>query len=365
MSVESFAALKDIPVFRAGTHNGLTFSDAEIDQAVRDTAECLPFLREAIASGEYRGNDALNAEHAARGLKIPAFINLAHNRFLPDTLKAILTDSTFDLRRVGEWIVASFGNLKADIAEFIRDRFPFRSVELIKNLYNPQTNKTYPLVFRSVAFLPADIPPAVSGQTPELTIEFAQSSILTVVSHFEEATKMKDEVTGAEMDAQKEADRIAEFAAMQTRLAEFEARLSRAESEKAVVEQRLNAAETKNKTAEVEMFIQRLSHEHGASPAFISKLKPLLCREEKGVLMFGATEEMLKGFAEWIVSNTESIAVAIGEMAKSEAKEPTPKNPQEMRQFALEQAAKKHGLDLAKDYSQVWRFAATENPNIF
>lgn len=366
LDIETFAKIKDVPIFRAGTHNGLTFSDAEIDDAIADTAECMPFLIESFKRGEYAGNDKLNDEVRKSGLPIPAVINLGHNRFLPETLKEIVASASLSLKRQGEWVVASFDNLKADIAKFIKDRFPFRSVELIRNLFNPMTGKTYPLVFRSVAFLPADIPPAVGGQTPELTLEFAEQQIFAVVSKFEEEqTTMIDEITGAEMDAQKEAERVAMFAELQAQIKDFEARLSKTEQEKAVIEKRLSEAETTNRVKDIEAFCAKLTHEGGASPAFIAKVKPLLMREENGIMQFNATPESLKEFAEWVMQNVDSVKVAIGEMAKGEAQEPAPKDPQEARKFELERVAKERGLDINKDYSQVWKFAAEANPGLF
>ena len=73
MQIESFAKIKDVPVFRAGTHNGLTFSDTEIDAMISDTNEALPFLMESMQAGAYRENPHL------QGVKgIPAFLNLGH-----------------------------------------------------------------------------------------------------------------------------------------------------------------------------------------------------------------------------------------------------------------------------------------------
>ena len=364
--VETFAKIKDVPIFRAGTHNGLTFSDADIDDAIVATAECMPFLIESFKRGEYAGNDKLNEEVRKSGLPIPAVINLGHNRFLPDTLKEIVASASLSLQRQGEWVVASFDNLKADLAKFIKDRFPFRSVELIRNLFNPMTGKTYPLVFRSVAFLPADIPPAVGGQMPELTIEFAEQQIFAVVSKFEEESKpMKDEITGAELDAQKEAERVAMFAELQAQIKDFEARLSKTEQEKAVIEKRLSEAETTNRVKDIESFCAKLQHEGGASPAFIAKVKPLLMQETNGVISFSATPESLKDFAEWVVQNIDSVKVAIGEFAKAEAEHPQNLSIEQKRQAALESVAKERGLSLTDNYSQVWRFAAEKHAELF
>lgn len=360
--VENFAKIKNVPVFRAGTHNGLTFSDADIDEAIQSTNECLPFLMESIDAGTYRDNPALSTVK-----KIPPLLNLGHGRFLADSLKELVKDVSVSFSKQGEWITATYENVKSDVAEFLRERFPLRSVELIPSLYNPITGKTYKNVIRSVAFLPGDIPPAVSGQTPDLAIEFEQAPILTLFSEFDEKENdtMKDEATGIEMDSEKEAARVAEFAELQAQIQAFEERLSRTEKEKADIEKRLNLAETKNKAADIEMFCEKLRLEHRASPAFMEKAKPLFMQEANGVISFGANEELLKGFVQWVVKNADAISVAMGEAAPAEQKEPSPKEPQEARKFALEQAAKDHGLDINKDYTQVWAFAAKSNPDLF
>lgn len=363
--VETFAKIKDVPVFRAGTHNGLTFSESEIDDMIASTNECLPFLMESIQQGAYRDN-----EHLSNVKKIPHLLNLGHGRFLADSLKDLVKDVSVSFTKQGEWIAATFDNVRSDVAEFLRERFPLRSVELIPSLFNPLNGKTYKNVIRSVAFLPGDIPPAVAGQTPELAIEFAEATpILTLFSRFdeEENKPMKDEITGAELDAQKEAQRVAEFAELQAQIKSFEERLSKAEAEKEAIATRLNAAETKNAAKEIEIFCAKLIHEHNASPAFMSQAKPLLMQESNGVITFGANEDMIKSFVEWVVKNAESIAVVMGEMAKGETEEPKPKDPVEARRFALEAAAETLDLSIknSEDFAKIWKFAAEINPDLF
>ena len=357
--IETFAKIKDVPVFRAGTHNGLTFSEADIDEMIQSSNEALPFIMESIQAGAYRENPLL------QGVKsIPALLNLGHSRFLPDSLKELVKDVSIQFRKQGDWITATFDGVKSDIAHFLRERFPLRSVEIIPSLYNPLTGRTLKNVIRSVAFLPGDITPAVKGQSAELAIEFADMPILTAFSQIEEEKPTMSEQL--EKD-EEQAIQAAELAELTAQIKAFEDRLTRAENEKAALETRLNAAETKNKAADINMFCARLTHEYGASPAFMEKAKPLFMQESNGVITFGASEDLLKGFVEWVVKNAESIAVAIGEKAKPDPNEDPAanKSPQEMRQFALETAAKESGLSLTENYAQVWRFAAGKNPALF
>ena len=185
LDIENFARIKDVPVFRAGTHNGLSFTESEIDDMIASSNECLPFLMESIQQGAYREN-----KHLANIKKIPPLLNLGHGRFLADSLKDLVKDISVSFTKQGDWIAATYENVKSDVAEFLRERFPLRSVELIPSLFNPLTGKNYKNVIRSVAFLPGDIPPAVAGQTPELAIEFAEATpILTLFSRFDEQEK--------------------------------------------------------------------------------------------------------------------------------------------------------------------------------
>lgn len=178
---------------------------------------------------------------------------------------------------------------------------------------------------------------------------------------------MKDEITGAELDAQKEAERVALFAELQAQIKDFEARLSKTEQEKAVIEKRLSEAETTNRVKDIEAFCAKLTHEGGASPAFIAKVRPLLMQETNGVISFSATPESLKDFAEWVVQNIDSVKVAIGEFAKSDSEAKKPNNAIDARQLALESAAETLQLSLKnkEHYPQIWKFAAEVNPDLF
>ena len=176
---------------------------------------------------------------------------------------------------------------------------------------------------------------------------------------------MKDEITGAELDAQKEAERVAMFAELQAQIKDVKARLSKTEQEKAVIEKRLSDAETTNRVKDIEAFCAKLTHEGGASPAFIAKVRPLLMQETNGVISFSATPESLKEFAEWVVQNHEAVKVAIGEFAKAEAEHPQNLTTEQKRQAALESVAKERGLSLTDNYSQVWRFAAEKHAELF
>ena len=362
MTIESFAKIKDVPVFRAGTHNGLTFSDTEIDAMISDTNEALPFLMESMQAGAYRENPHL------QGVKgIPAFLNLGHQKFLPESLKELVKDVSVKFHKQGDWIAATFDNVRSDVAEFLKERFPLRSVEIIPRLFNPLTGREYKNVIRSVAFLPGDIPPAVAGQSPDLAIEFEAAPILTAYSRIDEGESiMKDEETKAEMNADAaKAVQLAEFQALQTQIKEFEQRLSAAETEKAEIQKRLTDAETVNRSKDIELFFDKLIHAHQVSPVFVEKAKPLFMQNHNGVITFGATEDALKAFAEWVAGNVDKVAVAIGEKAASEQDEPGDKPVQMQRDDALEAAAKELNLTLKDNYSQVWAFAARKHPELF
>lgn len=185
-TISTFASLKDVEIFRPGTHNDIDFSPDEIDEMIASSNACLPFILQSIEQGSYAENEALNAEIKASGKPIPALINLGHQRYLKD-VKNFLKDVQIDFGKAGEWVTANISNVKDDIALMLQEVFNSRSVELIKELYNPLDGQTYRNVIRSIGFLPSHILPAVSGQNPELAVEFSERQgtiyLVTLYSH--------------------------------------------------------------------------------------------------------------------------------------------------------------------------------------
>lgn len=188
--IVNFASLKDVELFRPGVHNDIQFSQAEIDEMIASSNACLPYILQSIEQGEYVGNDKLNAEIKASGKPIPALLNLGHQRYFKD-VKDYLKDIRIEFGKAGDWVTANISNVKDDIALMLQEVFNLRSVELIKELFNPLDGNTYRNVIRSIGFLPSHIPPAVSGQNPQLAVEFAQSQGAILVTLYSQTDRQQ------------------------------------------------------------------------------------------------------------------------------------------------------------------------------
>lgn len=179
------ATLHDVPVLRAGTHHShnagdITLSEDDLDEILEGSTALIPIVKESFETGVYRGNEDLHLS------KMPGFLNFVHDGLLNETIKdrtkgvdVSYGKTYFEDPITGErtpWITQTFRDVPHDIAEAIRTRFPKRSVELIP-FTDPTSGKDYRMAIRSTAFLNKtwiETPPAVSGQTDDLQIEFSR-----------------------------------------------------------------------------------------------------------------------------------------------------------------------------------------------
>lgn len=173
MTIEMFARMMDIPIFKAGTHPTMygpkTFTPEEIDEMLENTQAALPELMEYANAGAYDGANAVY-----NYMPLPQIINLGHGKYLPEVMKSLAKQITATFSKSGEWIQANLENVPGEVAQFIRDRFPYRSVEILP-VFKSKTGQVYRNVIRSIAFLSPDQPPAVSGQIPQVAIAFSQT----------------------------------------------------------------------------------------------------------------------------------------------------------------------------------------------
>jgi len=356
------ATIHEVEIFRPGTHNRVTFDEARIDRMIIHSNACLPYIMESIATGTYPGNNINTL-----GKPIPGLINFAHQRFLPETLREAVKDTQIEFKRRGAWVVATIKNVKQEIVDFIRERLPFRSVELINELM--VNGQKYYDVIRSIAFLPPDIPPAVGGQSPYLAVEYAADAggIITMYSYIEE-----DPIMTEDTKQPSSAVSIEEFAALK---AEMQARAEKDEREKNELRERLGIETSKREIQEVEIFCAHLANDLHASPAVIAQVKPLLLASDNQTVkefMAGqqsTAREGVKNLVEFLFKNQAALTVPIGEfaaqahtipdkqessdnvtqrrvmefweVAKSEAKNPNDKN--EIFLIATSMASKRYG----------------------
>ena len=294
------AEIIDVPVLTAGdfvSHNAgpLSISDEELDEIIEGSNVLQPLIREAIESGQYRGNEEVTTKLTK---PIPGLINLKHQGILPQTLKDAVKGVSTEFRKAiidgKEWIVQRFRDVPNDIAQTIQREFPFRSVELLP-LRHPETGKLYSKVIRSTAFLDRFTPPAVPGQSPELVVEFsAEQEPLTILTCVQRRSIMPEETKikaadASELQALKDA-----HAAQESQIAELKAKFDKAEAErqKAIElamkqEQEKDAKiaelQAKQDAADADKIIAELSkirtyqdRAYQISPAFLEVIQPVI-----------------------------------------------------------------------------------------
>ena len=145
--------VKGVEIFSTGTHNGDTYTEADLDGMVKAHAEL-----------DYR----------------PA-IKIGHTK---DTPGAPAYGWVQNLRRVGQKLVADFTDMHDSVVEALRKKSYDRvSSEVYFNL--KRGGKTFGRALKAVALLGAEVP-AVAGLTPLHKMEFA------AVGEFEKFTAHED-----------------------------------------------------------------------------------------------------------------------------------------------------------------------------
>lgn len=177
MDVQKYANLLNVKLFKPGTfkpisHKGKAFSftQEDLQESIQSTNACMDALISGIKTGKYEGNDHIKGP-------VPSFINLAHSKLLPTKIKEWTKNVTMALKAAGEYIVGDFLNVDDELAEFLKARFPGRSIELIPKFVHPKTGEIHRNVIRSVGFLPPDLSPAVPGLNKgDWAVQFQESS---------------------------------------------------------------------------------------------------------------------------------------------------------------------------------------------
>ena len=320
------ATLHDIEIFKPGKQNGEEFSAARVDAMVRNSNKALPYIQESIENGTYAGNES-RIMAGRPNYPIPGLINFAHQRYLTETLREAVRAATIEFKRRGEWIVATIGNVKQEIAEFIQARFPFRSVEILPSLL--VNGEELADVIRSIAFLPPDIEPAVKGQSPHLAVEYAANAglVKTYSSRTQEAKNMSDEITTT-LEQTTLGVSVEQFASLQAQLKEMQEQNQRAAQDKQALEARIQAETQKREAGEIAMYCKRLETDYHASPAFVTAVRGLVEKADNAtVLEFAEGQkatlrEEIQATIEKILLMQDSMTVPMGERAKQAATDP-------------------------------------------
>jgi hypothetical protein len=298
MRIEEYSRFFDVPLLRAGTFiprntNGqaVSYTEEELDAMARDSNEVLDFIRESIETGHYRGNDIDLA-----GKPIPNLINIIHQDYLPVTMKDVMKDVTasFGKKVINgvTWLTGTIENIPQEWAKFIKDKLPYRSVEVLSNLTHPDTGKTYPQVIRSIGFLDALTRPAVGGQSPEFAVEFVEDDgpLTVLFPQFINPVELEGEINMAEHQKHQNAspppkaeltpELEATLKQQEQKLVEMQAKLDANEREKGEIKEALEKERRIREFSEVDMYCKSLMLEHAASPVFIEMIKNVLIHSD-------------------------------------------------------------------------------------
>jgi hypothetical protein len=376
MDLITFANLKNVELFMLGKHNDIDFSDDDISEMIQSSNACLPYIKQSIKDGEYADNPKL------KELKpIPALINLAHQRYFKD-IRDFVGNVEIEFTRTGNWLTANINNIKNDIALMLKEVFNLRSIEILRELFNPFDGKTYKNVIRSIGFLPGQIPPAVSGQNPHITMEFENINSTNLYFKLysditntkpEENLTMTDDTYHVE-DASQTTLSSTEGSPTQEEMINMQKTLEKFENEKLALQMELDKATQKNADYELKLFFDRLCHDYRASQSFIELIKPILKKADDTIVQVfenGAQQNfrealmsMLTTLLGMIKNNT--IVVPTEEVLKVDPAEED--NMQMQKKLSIEEQRQntiQEFMETGKDYKEAWALAAKKNPALF
>jgi hypothetical protein len=297
---QEFADLKQVKLMCPGVHKGQEITSEMLDAMARNTPECLEYLKQSEEAGLYAENEQIDL----KGKPIPGFINLNHQEDLPDTIKKVAKDIgvklyTKMLNGV-KWLCGDFSNVPNDLAKFIKQKYPMRSIELMPPLYNPIKKRVFPYVIRSVGFLSREMPPAVSGQQNDFVVVYnadLSRTIETFVLDVETEVINQPTMEGIEPMADKETkqtaknpvvspqtedNRIEEFQAQlekqQHVIEEFQAQLEKEREEKEILTKIINKDREEREEEkkirsqkDIQDFCNRLITYHNVQPAVLNE----------------------------------------------------------------------------------------------
>jgi hypothetical protein len=293
---QEFADLKQVKLMYPGVHNNKEITPEMLELMAQNTPECWEYLRQSEEAGLYAENEHIDL----KGKPIPGFINLNHQEDLPDTIKKVAKNIgvklyTKMLNGV-KWLCGDFSNVPNDLAKFIKQKYPMRSIELMPPLYNPLKKRVFPYVIRSVGFLSREMPPAVSGQQNDFVVVYSANDsqeIETFVLDVEDRENMEGIEPMADKETkqtaknpvdspQKEDNRIEEFQAQLEKqnqlIEEFRVQLEKEREEKKILTEIINQdreereEEKKARSQkDIQDFCKRLITYHDIQPAVLNE----------------------------------------------------------------------------------------------
>lgn len=312
IEVQEFATIKDVPILKAGTHRSrnagdVVIEESDIDEYIEGSTVLKELIREAMSTGEYKGNP-----HIKKGF-VPGPLNLHHNDFLDETLKLRTKDVnwTYGKKKIGDdiWLTETLENVPSDVAKALKTEYPFRSVEILPNMVDPNTGKKYKGVLRSTAFLNRFTPPAVRGQTPDLVVEFSEgeSPVMTLFSSVQ-TTQQQPEVQDM---ADKQDQAVMPDTGKDEKISELTGKLSEKDSKIAELQ-----AEKDKEAAE----LAELRKERDANAAAIAELQAAREKADVREFMGGFKSQILQGEHEEKVQLSPAFAGIVQELIEGAGK---------------------------------------------
>lgn len=235
-TLTEFATIADVPVLTTGVFQGHKGPQVEVDASLLDriiegSTRLNGIVRDALTTGEFRGNPT-----AAQRINkpIPAPITLNHQVLsddkIKDALKGVSVSFKKGLYNGKEWILQTFDNVPELAADIIRRFFTQASVELL-NLTDPESGEEYPTII-STAFLDRATPPAVGGQPGQILVEFAaENEPCCIILH--EPLPQRSSIMDPNTQSNENPVDVAELRKMQATLTELQAKVDKAEEERA------------------------------------------------------------------------------------------------------------------------------------
>ena len=266
----------EIPILKAGTYKGLEIPYDELDIMAQSANICSTYIKEL----------------AERDPTIPSYINFNHSEILAETIKQATREVTplFSTKVIDneKWIVASLQNTPNDVAETIIKHFPYRSVEIIHQLHNPFDDKDYNNVIRSIGFLDKNTPPAVKGQSEQLSVIFnkEEDSPITVI-HLEYQPEPEEKNHMAEIKEEQQMTIFKEEdvkALIEEQVkhkeeelkADFDMKVEQLSAEKQRLQDEIQENKRKAYEMDIAMFMEALETKHHITPAAMEIVKTMV-----------------------------------------------------------------------------------------
>jgi hypothetical protein len=262
--IQEYASLRGVKLFKPGRHNNIEFDEQALDVIAASSNACHKLILESIGKTEYDGNPQIDLN----GKPIPALLNLNHQSHLAETIKDAVKYATAKfyttIDKGIKYLMADFENVPADIAMFLKEKFPKRSIELIPWLEDPQTHIKHPYVIRSVGFLDDTMPPAVTGLDDNFVVAFSQ--IQTFSLDFEENPTQENRI----MEEKQEATTPESLQVSLVEFQEVKNALEQAKKDAEITRLLLEKERQTRERAEIQMFCEKQMNQ-GTAPAYFPK----------------------------------------------------------------------------------------------